>query len=97
MACTMCTSPARFMQIDLNARGSRYLSSRRYLCPQSALFKTTRGRYPVLASALRAEHPYGCPPSKLPCTEVPEAFAAWVDANPAHAGGSPPLPDIDIA
>ena len=69
------------------------------MSPVCTLFKTTRGRYPALASALRAEHPYELPAIVgLPCTEALEAFAAWVDAQTQpSAGGSPPLPDIDIA
>ena len=44
------------------------------------LFKTTAERCPALQAALRASHPYELPAIlTLPCSEVLDEFAAWVD------------------
>jgi periplasmic divalent cation tolerance protein len=52
------------------------------------LIKTTRARYPALAEALGAMHPYALPViMALPVKEVPPDVADWVRAETA------PLPD----
>ena len=50
------------------------------------LFKTTAARWPALAQALRAGHPYELPAIvALPCCEALPEFAAWVSAECAPA------------
>jgi len=46
------------------------------------VIKTTRARYPALAEALRAMHPYALPViMALPVKEVPRDVADWVRAE----------------
>ncbi|MFT4193243.1 divalent-cation tolerance protein CutA [Ottowia sp.] len=53
------------------------------------LFKTTAARWPALAQALRAGHPYELPAIvAVPCCEALPEFADWVRAECAAGEGA---------